>query len=394
VSGKQDVQEVRRGRWFSALLFVYVVLILIRAAPLIQHYSVKLLIKHSPSVLAAAALAAAGALLVFTFALSRWFRATLSAIAAVALVLIVLSGNLLAMIIALALLALTLLAGDAVSRLFRGSEAGEGDLSSVFAAGAITMGIVPLLLGEIGFLQPIGILAVAVVLLLLRWRRVPTLAHLLARSIRMVRGTSPPLLEALWVAAAIILIGAEWAGSLSPDLSADALAYHLPEALAAARTGRVDYLIDLVPQTYFWRNHETFLSLGFLFDGERVVGVSVKTPEGNREARCDLVIAADGRHSMTHGRAGLELQDFNAPIDVLWMRLSKTANDPPQSLGFFRHGKLLVVLDRGTYLQVGFVIPKGGLDEIKRRGLPGLHNDILELGEFLAPELTAGAPVW
>jgi hypothetical protein len=47
----------------------------------------------------------------------------------------------------------------------------------------------------------------------------------------------------------------------------------LPEALAAARTGRVDYLIDLVPQTYFWRNHETFLSLGFLFDGERAVRV-------------------------------------------------------------------------------------------------------------------------
>jgi hypothetical protein len=135
------------------------------------------------------------------------------------------------------------------------------------------MGIVPLLLGEIGFLQPIGILSVAVVLLLLRWRRVPILARLLAQSIRMVRGSSPPLLEALWIAAAIILIGAEWAGSLSPDLSADALAYHLPEALAAARTGRVDYLIDLVPQTYFWRNHETFLSLGFLFDGERAVRV-------------------------------------------------------------------------------------------------------------------------
>jgi hypothetical protein len=81
------------------------------------------------------------------------------------------------------------------------------------------------------------------------------------------------LLEALWIAATMILIGAEWVGSLSPDLSADALAYHLPEALHAARTGRVDYLIDLIPQTYFWRNHETFLSLGFLLDGERTVRV-------------------------------------------------------------------------------------------------------------------------
>jgi hypothetical protein len=272
VFGGQDDRDSRRGRLFSGLLFVYVVLILVRAAPLIESYA-RQLGKDRPSALVAAALAGLATLAILTFALARWFRPTLAAIAAVALILIVLSGNLLATLIALAILALTLLAGDAVSRLLRGSEAEAGDLSSVFAAGAITMGIVPLLLGEIGLLQPIGILAVAFVFLLLRWRRIPILARLLAQSIRMVRGSSPPLLEALWVAAAIILIGAEWIGSLGPDLSWDGLAYHLPEALHAARTGRVDYLIDLVPQTYFWRNHETFLSLGFLFDGERAVHV-------------------------------------------------------------------------------------------------------------------------
>ena len=130
--------------------------------------------------------------------------------------------------------------------------------------------------------------------------------------------------------------------------------------------------------------HMRHEAVDLLFEGDRVVGVIVQTPEGELEARGDLVIAADGRHSTIHGRAGLELQDFSAPIDVLWMSLSKTADDPKQSLGFFRHGKLLVVLDRGTYLQVGFVIPKGGLDEIKQRGLGGLHGDILELGAFLA----------
>ena len=270
--GGQDDRDSRRGRLFSGLLLVYVVLILLRAAPLIASYA-RQLGKDRPSALAAAALTGAMGLAVLTFALARWFRPTLATIAAVALTLIVLSGNLFATLIALAILALTLLAGDAVSRLLRGSEAEAGDLSSVFAAGAITMGILPLLLGEIGLLAPIGIFAVAAVLLLLRWRRVPTLARLLAQSIRMPRGSNPALLEALWTAAAIILIGAEAIGALGPDLSWDGLAYHLPEALAAARTGRVDYLIDLVPQTYFWRNHETFLSLGFLFDGERAVRV-------------------------------------------------------------------------------------------------------------------------
>jgi len=120
-----------------------------------------------------------------------------------------------------------------------------------------------------------------------------------------------------------------------------------------------------------------------LFEKDRVVGVRAKTPEGEREFYADLVIGADGRHAVTHERANLELRDFGAPIDVLWMRLSKRADDPAQSLGFFRHGKLLVLLDRGDYFQVGFVIPKGGFDEIKKRGLPALHSDIVEIAAFL-----------
>jgi 2-polyprenyl-6-methoxyphenol hydroxylase-like FAD-dependent oxidoreductase len=120
-----------------------------------------------------------------------------------------------------------------------------------------------------------------------------------------------------------------------------------------------------------------------LWDDDRVIGVRAKTPDGERELRADLVIGADGRHAITHTRAKLELQEFGVPIDVLWMRLSKRPNDPPQSLGFFQHGKLLVLLDRGDYFQVGFVIPKGGIDEIKKRGLPALHDDIVQLGPFL-----------
>jgi 2-polyprenyl-6-methoxyphenol hydroxylase-like FAD-dependent oxidoreductase len=120
-----------------------------------------------------------------------------------------------------------------------------------------------------------------------------------------------------------------------------------------------------------------------LFDDERVVGVRVKTPDGERDFQADLVIGADGRHAVTHTRAKLELQELGAPIDVLWMRLSKRESDPPQTLGFFQHGKLLVLLDRGDYFQVGFVIPKGGFDEIKNRGLPALHSDIVEIAAFL-----------
>ena len=133
--------------------------------------------------------------------------------------------------------------------------------------------------------------------------------------------------------------------------------------------------------TFALHTHHEVIDL--LFENDCIAGVVVKTPAGEREVRADLTIGADGRHSITHTRGKLEIQEFGVPIDVLWMRISKRESDPPQSLGFFRHGKLLVLLDRGDYFQVGFVIPKGELDAIKQRGLPALHRDIVRLGPFL-----------
>jgi 2-polyprenyl-6-methoxyphenol hydroxylase-like FAD-dependent oxidoreductase len=119
------------------------------------------------------------------------------------------------------------------------------------------------------------------------------------------------------------------------------------------------------------------------FDQQRVTGVRVKTPRSELEIHADLVIGADGRHSIVQARAGLERQEFGAPIDVLWMRISKNQDDPQQTLGFFQQGKLLVLLDRGDYWQCGFVIPKGGFDAIKARGLQQLQKDIVSFAGFL-----------
>ena len=119
------------------------------------------------------------------------------------------------------------------------------------------------------------------------------------------------------------------------------------------------------------------------FDQQRVTGVRVKTPKGDLEIRADLIIGADGRHSIIQERAGLQRQEFGVPIDVLWMRVSKKQDDPQQSLGFFQHGRLLVLLDRGDYWQCGFVIPKGAFDEIKARGLRQFQNEIVTFAEFL-----------
>ncbi len=120
-----------------------------------------------------------------------------------------------------------------------------------------------------------------------------------------------------------------------------------------------------------------------LIENERVKGVRAKTPRGEIEMRADLVIGADGRHSTVHTRGGFERREFGVPIDVLWMRISKKKDDPEQSFGFFQHGKLLVLLDRGDYWQCGFVIPKGGFSEIKANGLAQFQNDIVSFAGFL-----------
>ena len=121
-----------------------------------------------------------------------------------------------------------------------------------------------------------------------------------------------------------------------------------------------------------------------LMAGSRVAGVRAKTPQGEVEVRADLVIGADGRHATTRLRAHFEVQEFGVPIDVLWMRISKSEPDPAQSLGFFDRGKLLVMLDRGDYWQCGVIIPKGALDEMKVRGLVAFREEyVLAMASFL-----------
>lgn len=120
-----------------------------------------------------------------------------------------------------------------------------------------------------------------------------------------------------------------------------------------------------------------------IVENDRVVGVHAKTPEGERLIRADLVIGADGRHAITHTKAGFRLREFGVPIDVLWMRISKREGDPTKVLGFFRSGKLLVLIDRGDYFQAGLIIPKGTFGEIQQRGFAAFHQEIVRLGPFL-----------
>ena len=91
----------------------------------------------------------------------------------------------------------------------------------------------------------------------------------------------------------------------------------------------------------------------------RIAGVRAKTSRGVLEVRADLTLGTDGRHSIVREKAGLEVIDLGAPIDVLWMRFTRDRSDPDQTLGRLRAGKILVTLNRDDYWQCAYVIPKG-----------------------------------
>jgi 2-polyprenyl-6-methoxyphenol hydroxylase-like FAD-dependent oxidoreductase len=118
-------------------------------------------------------------------------------------------------------------------------------------------------------------------------------------------------------------------------------------------------------------------------EGGRVVGLRGEAPDGHFKVRAELVVGADGRHSVVRERAGLAVTNLGAPIDVLWMRLSKRPGDPGQTAGRINYGRMLVMLDRGDYWQCAFVIKKGGWDEIHDRGLDALRADLVRLAPFL-----------
>ncbi len=121
-----------------------------------------------------------------------------------------------------------------------------------------------------------------------------------------------------------------------------------------------------------------------LKNGDRVMGVRAKTPGGSLEVHADLVVGADGRHSVVRDLAGLEIEDLGAPMDVLWLRLSKRPDDSTQTLGRIEAGRFFIMLDRGDYWQCAFVIPKGGYAELHRRGLEAFRDQIVKLNPALA----------
>lgn len=120
----------------------------------------------------------------------------------------------------------------------------------------------------------------------------------------------------------------------------------------------------------------------------RITGVRAKTAEGIIEVRAGLTVGADGRRSIVRQCAHLEIIDQGAPMDVLWMRISRRPGDPAQSLGHAQAGRIFIMIDREDYWQCAFVIPKGAADDIRSRGIEKFREEITTLTPFFRDRIS------
>jgi 2-polyprenyl-6-methoxyphenol hydroxylase-like FAD-dependent oxidoreductase len=109
-----------------------------------------------------------------------------------------------------------------------------------------------------------------------------------------------------------------------------------------------------------------------------VRGVCYQTPEGPREARALLTVAADGRSSPFRGQAGLKMVRTSPPIDVLWFRLSRRDGDPKDTFGYAGGGRFMAVINRGEYWQIAYVIKKGDYEKVRADGLEAFRRSVGE----------------
>ena len=119
-------------------------------------------------------------------------------------------------------------------------------------------------------------------------------------------------------------------------------------------------------------------------DAGRVEGVRA----GDLEIRARLTVACDGRTSTIRDQLGMVPQEHAAPMDVLWFRVAKTGD--PQADGMairFGAGGMLVLIDRGDYLQCACVVPKGTDAKLRADGLDAFRKHVADLAPALAPVL-------
>jgi 2-polyprenyl-6-methoxyphenol hydroxylase-like FAD-dependent oxidoreductase len=147
----------------------------------------------------------------------------------------------------------------------------------------------------------------------------------------------------------------------------------------------LDFVVGLAQQLPTFRLRMQAEALGVLEEAGRVVGLTYRDQDGTvHQVHARLTVAADGRGSGLRRSAGLRPTEFGAPVDVLWFRLSRRPDDQMQTFGRLAAGHLLVLIDRGAYWQIAYVIAKDAAEELHEVGLARFRASVAELAPFLA----------
>jgi 2-polyprenyl-6-methoxyphenol hydroxylase-like FAD-dependent oxidoreductase len=124
--------------------------------------------------------------------------------------------------------------------------------------------------------------------------------------------------------------------------------------------------------------------------GNSVHGVTYRDESGEtKEMRAALTVACDGRASTVRSAVGLQARTFGAPMDVWWFRLPRRPDDPSGLAGTFQAGHGVILIDRGDYFQIAYIIPKGTDSELRSQGIGALHRVLVDVVPWLEDRVGA-----
>jgi 2-polyprenyl-6-methoxyphenol hydroxylase-like FAD-dependent oxidoreductase len=131
-------------------------------------------------------------------------------------------------------------------------------------------------------------------------------------------------------------------------------------------------------------------NVGELVESDGTVrGVRYRGQGGWHEVRAQLTVAADGRFSKLRQLAGFEPVKTSPLMDVLWFRLSRNPGDAEGAGvgGRIGEGHMLAIIDRLDYWQLGYIILKGGYQELRSAGIEKLRESVAQLAPEFADRL-------
>jgi orotate phosphoribosyltransferase len=133
---------------------------------------------------------------------------------------------------------------------------------------------------------------------------------------------------------------------------------------------------------------------GLEFDGGRVTGVRYRKAgtSGEHVLHADVVVAADGRHSVLREAAGMRTKEYPVPFDTWWFTLPRHASEKGEVAGVvpsLGDRDAMIALNRTNYYQMGYLAPKGADALIRANGVDRFRQRVAALRPDLADRVDA-----